>query len=500
MKRYVLERILRSLFSIFCVVTIAMFLVYSQIDRNNVFKEDQAVLKLKGQPDAYINYRYSVWETLGYLDYMVQRDACSLEYDVNSKEFTSCLEVGSPEATALAEKYTAKGYTVEPLPESGALWFTRDYTLVERIVRFYSGLVKIDNPYAIKDENNPDLERKIYFGTDLSGTPALKCSGCEHKYLIYFNSDFPFIHQNIITFDLGTSYPAYKNQAVTDVMTLRQGSAVKQSITFETGLTQETSLLDHTCTYKPVLDQLDKNKFVDNYANCRTNMAEDSMIAVSIKMGLMAVCIGYGLGIPVGMLMARRKGKLADKLGQAYIVIMISIPSLAYISFFRFLGTQYMGLPGKYPELGGADWRSWVLPVISLALPQIAGLMMWTRRYMVDQSSSDYVKFARAKGLSESEIFSRHILKNAIIPIAQGIPGSIIGCINGAIITESLYAVSGMGKLLPNSIKGFNNSMVIALTFFFTFLSVFSLLLGDLLVTVIDPRISLATSKKGGRK
>ena len=117
MKRYVLERILRSLFSIFCVVTIAMFLVYSQIDRNNVFKEDQAVLKLKGQPDAYINYRYSVWETLGYLDYMVQRDACSLEYDVNSKEFTSCLEVGSPEATALAEKYTAKGYTVEPLPK-----------------------------------------------------------------------------------------------------------------------------------------------------------------------------------------------------------------------------------------------------------------------------------------------------------------------------------------------------------------------------------------------
>lgn len=500
MKRYLLERILRSLFSIFCVVTIAMFLVYSSIDRNNVFKEDQAVLKLKGQPDVYLNYRYGVWETLGYLDYQTQRDMCTFIYGEGTTEFDKCLDVESAEAKAAADTYTSKGYTVDFLPDSGNYWATRDYSLVERIVNFYSGLIKIDTPNKIQDANNPDLERKIYIGNDLSGIPALKCSGCEHKYLIYFDSSFPFIHQNIITFNLGNSYPAYKNQPVMDVMTLRQGGAVKEEVTFETGVTQNTSILDHTCTYKTTLDQLDTNKFLDHYANCKTNMLEESMMGVSFKMGIMAICIGYGLGIPFGVLMARKKGKWADKLGQAYIVLMISIPSLAYISFFRFIGTQYLGLPGKYPELGGADWRSWVLPVISLALPQIAGLMMWTRRYMVDQSSSDYVKFARAKGLSESEIFSRHILKNAIIPIAQGIPSSIIGCISGAIITESLYAVSGMGKLLPGSIQNFNNSMVIALTFFFTTLSIFSLLMGDVLVTIIDPRISLATSKKGGRK
>ena len=91
-------------------------------------------------------------------------------------------------------------------------------------------------------------------------------------------------------------------------------------------------------------------------------------------------------------------------------------------------------------------------------------------------------------------------MKNAIIPIAHGIPGSIVGTISGAVITESIYAVSGMGKLLPDSIKAFNNQMVIALTFLFTFLSIFSLFAGDLLVTAIDPRISLVNNAKGGRK
>ena len=117
--------------------------------------------------------------------------------------------------------------------------------------------------------------------------------------------------------------------------------------------------------------------------------------------------------------------------------------------------------------------------------------MMWTRRYMIDQSNSDYVKFARAKGLSEGEIFNRHILKNAIIPIVNQIPVSIVMTISGSVITETVFAIPGMGKMLPDSINMLNNNMVITLTFIFTGLSVFAVLVGDLLMTVIDPRIKL---------
>ena len=92
--------------------------------------------------------------------------------------------------------------------------------------------------------------------------------------------------------------------------------------------------------------------------------------------------------------------------------------------------------------------------------------------------NSDYVKFAKAKGLNQSEIFRNHIFKNAIIPIAQGIPSSLAGCITGAIITESIYSVGGMGKMLPDATKQYNNVMVIALTFLFSTISVLSVLLG----------------------
>lgn len=116
---------------------------------------------------------------------------------------------------------------------------------------------------------------------------------------------------------------------------------------------------------------------------------------------------------------------------------------------------------------------------------------MWIRRYMVDQESADYVKFARSKGLTDKEISKRHILKNAIIPIINGLPSSVILAISGAIVTESMFAVPGMGKMLPDAINGANNNMVITLTFIFTSLAVFSVFLGDLLMTVVDPRISL---------
>ena len=180
-----------------------------------------------------------------------------------------------------------------------------------------------------------------------------------------------------------------------------------------------------------------------------------------------------------------------------YIIFIIAVPSLAYIYLFRYLGTRIFGLPSVFPVLGPSDVRSWILPIISLALPSISSLMLWSRRYVVDQMNSDYVKFARSKGLNQKEIFRKHIFKNAVIPIAQGIPASLAGCITGAIITEAIYSVGGMGKMLPDAVHQYNNVIIVALTFLFASVSVLSVLLGDIILTKIDPRISL--SEKAGR-
>ena len=218
------------------------------------------------------------------------------------------------------------------------------------------------------------------------------------------------------------------------------------------------------------------------------------MIGTSFKFGIISLVIAYVLAIPFGILMSRNKDKFLDKLGIAFINIVIAMPSLALIFFIREIGVKF-GLPDKFPMLGFDDVRSYIAPIIVLSLISMPSLMMWIRRYMIDQSTSDYVKFARAKGLSQREIFNKHILKNAIIPIINGIPVSIVACISGAFITESAFAIPGMGKMLPLAIQRLNNNMVVTLVFLFSALAIFSVLVGDLLMTVVDPRIQLAAKK-----
>lgn len=138
----------------------------------------------------------------------------------------------------------------------------------------------------------------------------------------------------------------------------------------------------------------------------------------------------------------------------------------------------------------------YVLPVVSLALPQVANLMKWMRRYMIDQMNSDYVKFARSGGLSESEIFSKHIMKNAAIPIIHGVPASVLGALTGAIITERVYVVPGAGNLLTTAINAYDNGVIVGVTLFYALLSVISIILGDILMSMVDPRISFSTKDR----
>ena len=407
------------------------------------------------------------------------------------------IEPDSQESRDFVQLYTSKGYTVEQYLASGRYYAHKDVPVIKRMATWLSHLIVIDTPWSVQDPNNPNLKRGLSFGTTPSGGLALIGSGTTHKYLLYTNSVFPWIHQNIIKLDFGTSYPTYQGLSVLTVLFQSQGTEVKRMVTFETGYQAESSINFGTLKYKPILDRMDVKKFVDNYASFESMRSQPSMIGTSFIMGIFAMVMAYAIGLPVGVLMARRKDKLADKLGMVYIIFIIAVPSLAYIYLFRYLGTTLLKLPSVFTTYGPGDIRSWILPIISLALPSIASLMLWTRRYVVDQMSSDYVKFAKAKGLNQKEIFNGHIFKNAIIPIAQGIPASLAGCITGAIITESIYSVGGMGKMLPNAIKQYNNVMIVALAFMFSTVSVLSVLAGDIVLTKVDPRISL--SEKAGR-
>ena len=496
-KGYIWKRLLRSVLSVLIIMIIVFIMVYTLVPRDNIFFEDSTYRKLGGKPDEKTEYVYNTWEKLGYLDYVKINDYCLELYEAGSDEMTAAIEPDSQETADFVALYESKGYTIEYFKSSGRVYAYKDVPLTTKFWRWFSNLIVIDTVNSVQDENNPDLERKIYFGRTPTGAPAIIGSGTTHKYLLYTDSRFPWLHQNFIKINVGKSYPTYQGLDAMQVMFQSQGEEVKVPVTYETGKEAESAIIFGSLEYKEKLDRLDKNKFVDNYADYKTQKAQSSMVGTSFIMGIFALILSYAIGIPAGISMAKHKDGLADKLGMVYIIFIIAVPSLAYIYLFRYLGTTIFGLPSVFTTLGPADIRSWILPIISLALPSISSLMLWTRRYVVDQMNSDYVKFAKAKGLNQKEIFSRHILKNAIIPIAQGIPASLAACITGAIITEAIYSVGGMGKMLPDAVKQYNNVVIIALTFLFSSISVISVLLGDIVLTKIDPRISL--SEKAGR-
>ena len=218
-------------------------------------------------------------------------------------------------------------------------------------------------------------------------------------------------------------------------------------------------------------------------------------MAVSMKVGLISMAVSLPLGMALGALMARSKGRLADKLGNAYIVFIQAVPNAVYFIFIQLYGSSWFNLSVLYkPE----DWTSLILPVISLALPSISSYAMWLRRYMVDETNKDYIKLARAKGVPNTTIWFRHVFRNSVVPMVNLIPGSILLTISGSIYTESLYSIPGMGGFLVDVIKRQDNSMIVALVVIFAALSIIGLLLGDILMGLVDPRISFA-KKEGAR-
>ena len=476
---------------------IVFTMIYTMVPRENIFFEDSTYRKLSSKSDDKTEYVYSTWQKLGYLDYVRINDYCLTLYEAGSPEMSEAVKPDSKESEDFVRIYTEKGYTVEKFLGNGRYYAYKDVPMIRRMASWLSKLIVIDTPLSVKDENNPDLPRSLSLGRTPTGGAALIGSGSVHKYLLYTDSHFPWLHQNIIKLNFGTSYPSYQGLDVMRVLFQSQGTEVKRHITFDTGYETDSGINFGTLKYKSVLDRMDRKKFNDNYADYEVFRNQPSMIGTSFIMGLLAMGLAYLLGLPIGVLMARRKDKLADKLGMIYIIFIIAVPSLAYIYLFRYIGTTLFNLPSVFTTYGPGDVRSWILPVISLALPSIANLMLWTRRYVVDQMSADYVKFAKAKGLNQREIFNHHIFKNAVIPIAQGIPTSLAGCITGAIITEAIYSVGGMGKMLPSAIKQYNNVMIVALAFLFSTVSVLSVLAGDIVLTKVDPRISL--SEKAGR-
>ena len=520
MIKYLLKRLLHGLVSVVIVIAVVMMLVYALIPRYRIFAKDP--LYNKTQANERVVYEQQAYESYGYVDYVPYAEwlaelAANGEIDEETRskavQFGRKPSKDSDIAKEYVEKfkdyYESQGYTVVRLnydsktKQRQVYYATKDIPLIVRLGRYFTNLIQVDNVHYVEDTTGEKLENTgirftlydpLYNDNGESKkvfSPAIIGNGTEHKYLLYFDDEFPYIHQNLISLHLGLSYSVNKDIDIFNTLSDRQDPNREVTVTFPTGLTEQSPRDLHSATYvQGSRDSLllYSDRFTDDYTNVTMYKKNMSKTGFSFVIGLISVAMSYLLGVPLGILMARRKNTWVDSLGTVYVIFIIAVPSLAYIFLFRELGGM-MGLPKSF-DLQLDSKLMYVLPVVSLALPSIANLMKWIRRYMIDQQNSDYVKFARSGGLSENEIFRKHILKNAIIPIVHGIPGSILGSLVGAIITESIYRVPGAGYLLTTAINAYDNGVIVGLTLFYSLLSVLSLILGDILMSVIDPRIS----------
>ncbi len=514
MGKYLIKRIAFSIVSIVIVMFSVMALIYGLMNRDGIFIRDGNMNKRSG--NTLEIYKYNKLVTYGYLEYVDIYDyvnpiliaqygeqgySSSAEYSQletdleNSKTYTNNQFIKD-----FIAEYEAKNYEIIYLKNSGKradsarLLAVYEYTTLERTWKYFSKMITIEKTTDVAETE--DIDRYIRLEWDgLSNMPAIVGSGTTHKYLVYFDDLFPYIHQNFIHINLGksTSKKMEYTQLITKTQSTYRMAEVQTPVQVAEGKGETTYTASnyHTVTYSSVISANDLTIYTDNYINASTNSEDPSMLATSFIIGFIATIISYLLGLPLGLLMARKKDKLADKLGNLYILFIMAVPSLAYIYIFAGIGTKYFNLPYKYAN-AEVKVLGYILPIISLALPSAGGLMKWMRRYMIDQMNSDYVKFARSQGLSEGEIYSKHIFPNALIYIIHGIPGNILGCLTGAIITERVYGIDGVGRVLTNAINDYDNPLIIACTFFFTILSVVSMILGDLLLAKYDPRISLA--------
>ena len=211
-------------------------------------------------------------------------------------------------------------------------------------------------------------------------------------------------------------------------------------------------------------------------------------LVISAKVGLLAMLVSLVTGIPLGVVMARKKGSFVDHLGTGFIVLVNAVPIVIYYLFIQIYLSGLLGLPILFSK---SKYLSWILPVLSLSLWSIANYAVWMRRYMVDQMNQNYVQLAQAKGVSGKRITSRHVFRNALVPIVQLLPSSILLTVVGSIYLESLYSVPGTGGLLIDVIQRQDNTMVQALVLIYSSIGIVGLFLGDIMMMLIDPRIRI---------
>ncbi len=209
-------------------------------------------------------------------------------------------------------------------------------------------------------------------------------------------------------------------------------------------------------------------------------------IPPTLQLAAVGLLLAMVVGIPLGVLAAVKRNTILDQISKLFAIVGMSAPQFwVAIMLIMLFGAQLKWLP-TYGR-GGLD--HYILPGIAISLFVMAGFMRLTRSSMLEVLDSEFVKFARIKGLQERLVIFKHALKNAIIPVLTFGGVSFAGLLNGAIVVEVVFAWPGLGRLMLDSIRERDTVVIMATILTSGFLYILMSTIVDILYAYVDPRI-----------
>lgn len=224
------------------------------------------------------------------------------------------------------------------------------------------------------------------------------------------------------------------------------------------------------------------------YKNRSVNDIIEEGFKVSAQVGLMSLVVGATLGILFGIIAALQRGKFFDYFVIIIAVIGVSVPSFVFAALFQYV----FGVKLKwFPVARWGTPAHYVMPVLALGIRQIAYIARMMRTSMLDVLSQDYVRTAKAKGLSRIAVTWKHTIRNAILPIVTILGVSIAGVVVGSFVIESIFAIPGIGKHFVQSITHQDYTLIMGTTVFYATILIVMMFVVDIVYGLVDPRIRL---------
>ena len=207
---------------------------------------------------------------------------------------------------------------------------------------------------------------------------------------------------------------------------------------------------------------------------------------VSARLGLVTVVFVLAAAIPMGILAALKNGKWQDMLLMALATIGVTIPSFVIASLLIYVFSYMLNW---LPTFGLDSWQGYILPVIALGGYSVSYIARLMRSSLLEVMGQDYIRTARAKGLTEFAVIAKHALRNALIPVVTVLGPTIAGLLTGSFVIERIFAIPGLGFYFVNSVSQRDYTTIMGMTIFYAAFLMAMVLLVDIFYCLIDPRI-----------